>query len=123
MNPIIDPKLLVNQSATVPGQRQPKGNDPEALRKVCQEFEAILTQSMFKGMRATVPAGGLVERGMGTEIFEEMMDVELAKKSAQGQGLGIGEALYRQLQGDRPSAPPTAAAVEPLRANQLPEKN
>lgn len=122
MDSIIDPKMLVNQAAATPGQRQPKGNDPEALRKVCQEFEAILTQSMFKGMRATVPAGGLVERGMGTEIFEEMMDVELAKKSAQGQGLGIAEALYRQLQGDRPAAAPTAP-VAPLPASQLPEKN
>lgn len=113
MTPIIDPKLIVNQTAATPGQRQRKGNDPEALRKVCQEFEAILTQSLFKGMRATIPAGGLVERGMGTDIFEEMMDVELAKKSAQGEGLGIAEALYRQLQGGRPAAPPEKGAAKP----------
>lgn len=113
MDPIIDPKTIIHQTAATPGQRQPKGNDPEALRKVCQEFEAILTQSMFKGMRATIPAGGLVERGMGTEIFEEMMDVELAKKSAQGQGLGIGEALYRQLQGGGAAVPPKKGADEP----------
>lgn len=102
MDSRIDPKLILDQSVTLPANRRSKGNDPAALRKVCQEFEAILTQSLFKGMRATVPAGGLVERGMGTEIFEEMMDVEVAKKAAQGQGLGIADALYRQLQGDLP---------------------
>lgn len=105
MDSRIDPKILLDQTTTLPASRA-KRNDPAALRKVCQEFEAILTQSMFKGMRATVPAGGLIERGMGTEIFEEMMDVEVAKKAAQGQGLGIGEALYRQLQGDLPPAEP-----------------
>lgn len=104
MNGTIDPKLLLTQTAAAPQLRPGKGNDPAALRKVCQEFEAILTQSLFKGMRATVPAGGLVERGMGTEIFEEMMDVEVSKKAAQGQGLGIADALYRQLQGDLPPA-------------------
>ncbi|MHB1400172.1 MAG: rod-binding protein [Trichloromonadaceae bacterium] len=108
MNGTIDPKLLLTQTAAAPQLRPAKGNDPEALRKVCQQFEAILTQSLFKGMRATVPAGGLIERGMGTEIFEELMDVELAQSAAQGQGLGIGEALYRQLQGDLPAAAPTA---------------
>lgn len=113
MNPIVDPKMIVSQAAVTPGQRPPKGNDPEALRKVCREFEAILTQSVFKGMRATVQAGGLIERGMGTEIFEELMDVELAKRAAQGQGLGIAEALYRQLQGDLPGGPPEPGPAKP----------
>lgn len=113
MNGTIDPKLLLTQTAAAPQLRPGKGNDPAALRKVCQEFEAILTQSLFKGMRATVPAGGLVERGMGTEIFEEMMDVEVSKKAAQGQGLGIADALYRQLQGDLPPAPPAEGPVKP----------
>lgn len=113
MNGTIDPKLLLAQTAATPHPRQPRGNDPEALRKVCQEFEAILTQSLFKGMRATVPEGGLIERGMGADIFEELMDVELAKKAAHGQGLGIAEALYRQLQGDLPPAPPDPKPAKP----------
>ncbi len=106
MNPTIDPKILLSQSAPAPGTRPARGNDPEALRRVCQEFEAVLTQALFKGMRATLPTGGLIDKGMGTEVFEELMDVEIARQAARGQGLGIAEVLYRQLQGDLPGGTP-----------------
>lgn len=85
-------------SARTPSVPTPR-HDPEALREKCHEFEAILVQSMFKGMRSTVPEGGLLDKGMGREIFEELRDVEIARKLSRHQGLGLGEALFRQLQG------------------------
>ena len=67
------------------------------LRKLCQEFEAIFIHTMLKGMRATVPDGGLLDKGMDSEIMEDMRDLEISKAVAQTQRMGIGEALYRQL--------------------------
>ncbi|OGQ93947.1 MAG: hypothetical protein A2521_04230 [Deltaproteobacteria bacterium RIFOXYD12_FULL_57_12] len=81
-------------SPSQPGNK----NSPENMRKVCQQFEAIFIQTLFKGMRATVPDGGLLEKDISSEIFQEMMDQEVARMQSQSQGVGIADALYRQLQ-------------------------
>ncbi len=93
----LDPKAILSQTPSKFEAAAGKRKDPEALRKTCQEFEALLTQSMLKGMRSTIPQGGLLEKNRGEELFEEMMDMELAKQSSQNQSMGIAEVLYRQL--------------------------
>lgn len=71
--------------------------DDEALKEVCREFESIFLQMMFKEMRNTVPEGGLIDKGTGTKIFEEMYIEELSKEIAKGnEGLGIGKMIYEQ---------------------------
>ncbi|WP_291316430.1 rod-binding protein [Desulfuromonas sp.] len=96
MNLNLDPSLLLNM-ATTKVSPEKSGQDPKALRNTCQEFEAIFVQQLFKGMRSTVPEGGLMENGMKGEVFRDMMDMEIARSAASGKGLGIAEALYRQL--------------------------
>ncbi len=91
----LDPKLLLSHAAKAPATGAK--DDPEALRRTCQEFEAIFLQAVFKGMRATIPEGGLLEKGLDREIFEELQDQELARQMARGQGIGLAEALFRQL--------------------------
>lgn len=98
METYIDPKFMMSQAMLAAPGQPPNKNNPESLRRVCQEFEAIFIQSLFKGMRATVPDGGLLEKDISSEIFQEMMDQEVAKVQARSQGVGIAEALYRQLQ-------------------------
>ncbi|BCR06608.1 hypothetical protein DESUT3_36770 [Desulfuromonas versatilis] len=92
----IDPSLLVGQSQNVDAKNLKK-DDPEALRKTCQEFEAIFIQQMFKGMRQTLPQGGVLEKSSAQEMFEEMRDIEVARDAASQGKFGIGEALFRQL--------------------------
>jgi len=93
----IDPILLLNHATSLStGKNLVKGNR-EDLRNVCQEFEAIFIQTLFKAMRATIPDGGLLEKNIDTEIFQEMMDIEIAKQTAKKQELGLGDALFRQL--------------------------
>jgi len=76
-----------------------KDRDLQSLRKSCQEFEAIYTQEMYKAMRKTVPEGGLFEKDMASELYKELIDMEIAKSSASGKGIGIGEAMYQQMKG------------------------
>ncbi|HKK32695.1 MAG TPA: rod-binding protein [Desulfomicrobiaceae bacterium] len=75
-----------------------KTNEPDKLRETCQEFEAIFVQTMLKGMRSTVSKDGFIESGQGEEMFEEFMDVEVAKSASRTAGFGIADALYRQMQ-------------------------
>jgi peptidoglycan hydrolase FlgJ len=70
------------------------------LRRQCQEFEAILVQNMFKSMRQTVPDGGLFEKDTSHDIFQDLMDTEMSRDLSTSQGVGIADALYRQLKID-----------------------
>lgn len=109
-----DPKIMTGAIVQAP-KGPAKGADSEALRKTCEEFEAIFVKQMLKEMRGTLPDGGLLPRSMGQDYFQEMMDAEVAKAAAVKGHFGIGEALFRQLQ---PPAP--VAAVEPAAA-ELPQ--
>ncbi|MEX2584024.1 MAG: rod-binding protein [Gemmatimonadota bacterium] len=77
---------------------QPDPRDAK-LRQAAKDLEGVFVAELFKAMRATVPEGGVVDGGMGEEIFTGMMDQHLAPLTAEGWQGGIGEALYRQLRG------------------------
>lgn len=93
----VDPALLLTQAPKTADGKTAGKQDPEALRRTCREFEAIFVQSMFKAMRSSVPDGGLFPKGMAQESFQELMDLEVAKASADQGKLGIADALFRQL--------------------------
>jgi flagellar protein FlgJ len=98
MNPRINPSLILNQAlAKAAAPRKLNRENPEELRKACQEFEAIFIRSLLQNMRATVPASDLNGRDIGREVYEEMMDAEIAKQMARKNELGIAELLFRQL--------------------------
>jgi len=71
--------------------------DEEELKKVCQEFEEIFLGMMYKQMKATIIKSDLMPECAGREIYESMMDDELVKKAAEGEGIGLAKALYEQL--------------------------
>lgn len=95
MNFKIDPRIQVSPSS------QPninnKAKDLESLRESSREFETLFVMEMYKTMRKTVPESGLFEKNISTEIFTEMMDMETARATTQGKGLGIAEAMYNQM--------------------------
>lgn len=94
----IDPRTIISQATQTPDVGEvKKTKDLAALRKSCREFEAIFVDEMFKAMRKTVPDSGLVQKSIAIETYQEMLDMETARQAAEGQGLGIGEAMYRQL--------------------------
>lgn len=91
----IDPRALVS-NATMPTTTR-KQRDLQSLKESSQEFEAIFVMEMFKEMRKTIPEGGLFEKNIATEIYQEMMDMETARAVAKGPGLGIADAMYKQM--------------------------
>jgi len=71
--------------------------DEEKLRQVCRDFESIFVNMVFKQMRATIPKSELIPDNFARQTFEGMLDEELAKEASKGEGIGIGEMLYKQL--------------------------
>ncbi len=97
MNLSIDPRTMLSATSPKDQATEPKDKDLLALRKSCQEFEAIYINEMYKAMRKTLPDSGLFKKDMSSELYKEMLDMEMAKQTAAGEGMGIGHAMYEQL--------------------------
>ncbi len=67
------------------------------LRKACADFESYMTNQLLSAMRKTIPTDGLFPQTDGEKMFQSMLDQELATQMAQGNGMGFGDALYKQL--------------------------
>lgn len=72
------------------------GKQGEKLYEACEDFEAIFTQMMFKEMRKTVNKSEVLNGGYAEEVFQGMMDEEIAKESAKRNG-SMADLLYQQL--------------------------
>jgi flagellar protein FlgJ len=74
--------------------------DDEELKDACKQFETYYIKQLFKEMKKSVPNGGLYEKSHGRNIYEDMLDNEYAKEASKVRGIGIADALYRQLSKD-----------------------
>ncbi len=72
-------------------------SDDEKLRSTCKQFESIFVNMLMENMRRTVGDGGLVEKSQAREIFEGMLDEEIAKEVSRGEGIGLAKMMYAQL--------------------------
>jgi len=66
--------------------------DEKTIEKTASQFEAMFLQMMMKSMRATVPAGGLLESS-GTKTFEQMLDQQFAMSMAGRRSTGLSQMV------------------------------
>lgn len=74
-------------------------NDPAALREVAGQFEALFIQSLLKNMREASLGDPIFGNSDQYELYQNMMDKQLALEMAGGKGIGLAEMLVRQLGG------------------------
>ncbi|ROH87763.1 flagellar assembly peptidoglycan hydrolase FlgJ [Stagnimonas aquatica] len=87
------------------------GRDPETLRAVARQFEALLMQQVLKSARAA-GLGDDLGSGPGADTYKDLFDQQMAQQLSAGRGLGIADQLVRQLsgqQGKAASPPPSSA--------------
>ncbi|MGD9503514.1 MAG: rod-binding protein [Syntrophobacteraceae bacterium] len=65
------------------------------LKEACQDFEAVMTNYLFKAMRENVMRAE--EPDQMTDLMEGMMGEAFAKDSSRNDNLGLANMLYRQL--------------------------
>lgn len=74
-------------------------DDPQALKAVAQQFEAVFLQMVLKSMRAATPQESMFDSDQ-SRFYQEMLDSQLAQvmsgKGSKG-GLGLAAVLERQL--------------------------
>ena len=72
--------------------------EDKELKEACKGFETMFLQMMYRSMRATVPENELFgKKSNAIELFEELRDNELMKKTADAGGLGLADIIYKQL--------------------------
>jgi peptidoglycan hydrolase FlgJ len=85
-------------------RRSARADDPAALREVARQFESIFTKMMLDGMRAASFGDPMFGSDEG-DMYQSMMDDQLAVEMSQGKGLGLADMLIRQLSrgGEKPA--------------------
>ncbi len=70
------------------------------LREVCNQFEQLFLQMMYKQMKASVPRSDFLSGGRAGEIFQSMLDEKLMENASKRGSVGIADSLYRQMSND-----------------------
>lgn len=97
-------------------RRDAEASPEEALKPVAKQFEALFLQMMLKSMRAAVPDGGLFEDS-SVGMYEEMLDSQLSVTLSDQGGIGMAEAIVKQLQG------PTGQSATALTGERMALRN
>ena len=67
------------------------------LRRMAHQLEAVFLAQLFQAMRASVPDDAQAADTPGRELYQSLLDDQLASQAAARSERGLGEALYRQL--------------------------
>lgn len=70
---------------------------PETARKVAVEFEGFFIASALESMFSGIETDGLFGGGHGEKVFRSMMLQEYGKSIAERNGIGIADAVQREI--------------------------
>jgi flagellar protein FlgJ len=77
-------------------KRAVTSHDASANQKVAKQFEGMFLSMMLKGMRDTLPQDGPMSSD-ATRMATSMSDDQLAQNLSKGKGIGLADALVKQL--------------------------
>lgn len=75
-----------------------RAQEPAALRRAAQQFEALFTQQLLKSARAAKLGDDLMG-GQQMDFYQDLFDQQMALHLSSGKGMGLADVLVRQLQG------------------------
>ena len=68
----------------------------KGIEKVSRDFESVFLHKLLTAMRKTVPKSGLLD-SFASDMYQSMMDEEIAKEMSMKKGMGMGEMIYNEL--------------------------
>ena len=82
-------------------RRMAGNDDPAALREVAGQFEALFLQTMLKSMRDASVGDPIFGESDQFEMYQGMLDQQIALEMSSGKGIGLADMLVRQLGGEQ----------------------
>ena len=104
----VPPPVITDFGSLAGLKAQARAQDPSALRKAAQQFEALFTQMLLKSARAA-NLGDDVLGGGQTAFYQDMFDQQMALHLSTGKGIGLADVLVKQMQGMEGATPATPA--------------
>jgi flagellar protein FlgJ len=93
----VSPKMQEARVESLKNQLQSDGpKSDKKIKDLAMQFESIFIHQMIKEMRKSVPKSDLLN-SFSLEMYESMMDEEIAKEMSKQKGIGLGDVIYRQL--------------------------
>ncbi len=81
------------------------------MRAAARQLEGVFVGQLLKSMRESGATGGLTGSTPGERVFTELFDERMAQEAARRSQGGIGEAIYRQMARRLP--PETTVSTDP----------
>jgi Rod binding domain-containing protein len=92
------PLSLVEPSLQRPAPNTPAPtSDQAAARRAAQEFESVFMAEMLSPVFESLNTDGLMGGGASERMFRPMLVQEYAKAMSQQGGVGIADAVLREL--------------------------
>lgn len=90
----VDPTLglALRQAPTVAGTR-----DPATARKTAEDFEAFFLSQVFEEMFAGVEPDAMFGGGAAEQTYRSMLFQEYGKAVAKSGGVGLADAVQREI--------------------------
>ena len=73
-----------------------KGASQKEMEKVARDFESIFINKLFESMRKAIPKSDLLDSS-AMDMYQTMLDQEMAKELSKRKGMGMGEMVYNDL--------------------------
>ncbi|HIE80551.1 MAG TPA: hypothetical protein EYQ03_07980 [Nitrospinaceae bacterium] len=73
-----------------------KGASQKEMEKVARDFESIFINKLFESMRKAIPKSDLLDSS-AMDMYQTMLDQEMAKEMSKQKGMGMGEMVYNDL--------------------------
>lgn len=116
MTPDAAQALALDAKALSGLRRDAHANPREAASRVAGQFEALFLQQVLKQMRETLPKDGPFDSDT-MRTYTSLFDQQIAQHLS-ARGLGLKEAIERQLARALPDAVPATSAPAPASADQ-----
>lgn len=81
--------------------KNPNVTESEKIGEAARQFEAVLVRQILSAARKTVIRSGLEQESAATDIYQDMVNAQLAEAITGSGGLGLARSL--QVQFHRPS--------------------
>jgi Rod binding domain-containing protein len=94
------PVTLLDTNAAISARQTPvpaRTNDPSVAREKAQEFEAFFLSQVLENMFNGIKSDGMFGGGHAEAVVRPLMLQEYGKLIAQRGGVGIADAVMREL--------------------------
>ena len=95
-NTLFDQLTNKNLERLRSGSEFGKGASQKKMEKVARDFEAVFINKLFESMRKAIPKSDLLDSS-AMDMYQTMMDQEMAKDLSKQKGMGMGEMVYNDL--------------------------